>query len=158
MSAYYSGGQRSSKDNNAGALILIAAVLSMLVYIIFIMIVRAVSRTREFYADRHSAITTENPKSLQSALVKISTKQTPSKAEGMGLRAFFIADPVNSPQEVEQLRERGLLSDKQIAKTIEVGKQKNSFMSLNSLFSTHPPVYKRLENLAKIEKNLQAKR
>jgi len=157
MSAYFSGGQRSSK-NNAGALILIAAVLSMLVYVIFMMIVRAVSRTREFYADRYSATTTENPKSLQSALVKISTKLTQSKAEGMGLRAFFIADPVNAQQDVEKLRERGMLSDKVIAETMEVGKQKNSFLSLNTLFSTHPPVYKRLENLARIDKELRTRR
>jgi len=158
MSGYYSGGQGSSKNNNAGTLMLIAGVLSLFVYFIFMLIVRAVSRTREFYADRYSAITTENPKSLQSALVKISTKQTQTRVQATGLRAFFIADPVNAQEEVDKLRERGLLSDKEITKTIEVGRQKNSFLSLNTLFSTHPPVYKRLESLAKIDKELRTRR
>ncbi len=159
MSAYYSGGQgSSSKNNNAGTLIIIAGVLSLFVYFIFTIIVMSVSRTREFLADRFSATTTKNPKSLQSALVKISTNLAQSKGQAIGVRAFFIADPVNAKNEVEKLEERGLISDKQIAQTIAVGRQKNSFLSLNTLLSTHPPVYKRLENLSEIQKELRGVR
>jgi heat shock protein HtpX len=153
---YYSGGQRSSsKNNNAGTLILIAGVLSLLVYFIFTIIVMSVSRTREFLADRFSATTTKNPKSLQSALVKISTNLAQSKGKAVGVRAFFIADPVNAGKDVEILEERGMISDKEIARTIEVGRMKNSFLSLNTILSTHPPVYKRLENLAEIDNDMR---
>lgn len=152
MSAYLGGGQQNSKNNNAGTLILAAGVLSLFVYFIFMMIVRAVSRTREFMADRYSAVTTKDPKSLQSALVKISTKLTQSKNEAPGLRAFFIADPVNAQNEVKQLKDHGMLSDKDIAIAMETGRRKNSFLSLNQLFSTHPPTYKRLESLDRIAK------
>jgi heat shock protein HtpX len=154
-SAYYGGGQRSSKNDNAGALIMIAGILSLLVYFIFMLIVRAVSRTREFYADAYSARTTEDPKSLQSSLVKISTKLSQSPGEAPGLRAFFIADPVGAQKDVERLRARGLLTDSDISRAIETGRKKDSFLSLNTLFSTHPPVYRRLENLAKIDKDLR---
>jgi len=155
QSMFYSRGQSSSKNNNPGGLIVAAGVLALLVYFIFQMIVLSISRTREFFADRFSATTTRNPKSLQSALVKISTNLSQSKSKVAGVRAFFIADPVNAQKEVENLEERGLLSDKEITKTMEVGRQKNSFLSLNTLFSTHPPVYKRLENLSEIEKELK---
>jgi heat shock protein HtpX len=161
-SAYYSRGQSgSSKNNNAGTLIMIAGVLSLLVYFIFNLIVLAVSRTREFLADRFSATTTKNPKGLQSALVKISMNlrqsrdQTTSNTRGLGLRAFFIADPVNANEEVEKLKERGLVSDKQVAMAIQAGRQKNSLLNLNALFATHPPVYRRLENLSEIEDDLR---
>jgi heat shock protein HtpX len=154
-SAYYSGGQRSSKNDNTGTLILLAGVLSLLVYFIFMMIVRSVSRTREFLADKYSAVTTKDPKSLQSALVKISTKLTQSKGEASGLRAFFIADPINAKNEVQKLKEHGMLSDREIAAAIETGRKKNSFLSLNELFSTHPAVYKRLDHLDRIGKDLR---
>jgi heat shock protein HtpX len=161
-SAYYAPRQSSSsKNNNAGTLIMIAGVLSLFVYFVFNLIVLAVSRTREFLADRFSATTTENPKSLQSALVKISMnlrqsrEQTASGARGLGLRAFFIADPLNANEEVEKLKERGMVSDKQIAMTIQAGRQKTGFLSLNAIFATHPPVYRRLENLAEIDEDLR---
>jgi heat shock protein HtpX len=157
MSSYYGSAQRSSKDNQAGTLILLAGFLSLIVYFIFNLIVMAVSRTREFMADRYSAGVTGNPKSLQSALVKISTKLSQSKVQAPGLRAFFIADPVNARNDVEQLRDRGMLSDKDIALAIDAGRKKNSFLSLNELFSTHPPVYKRLANLAEIQKSTKVR-
>nr|MDO8135198.1 zinc metalloprotease HtpX [Candidatus Njordarchaeum guaymaensis] len=160
-SAYFSGGSsggRRGSSQNAGTLLVIAGILSLLVYLIFMMIVRAVSRTREFYADAYSARTTEDPKSLQSSLVKISTKLSQSVGESPGLRAFFIADPVSAQKDVERLRERGLLTDRDISRAIETGRKKDSFLSLNTLFSTHPPVYKRLVNLAKIDKDMRRTR
>jgi heat shock protein HtpX len=159
MAGYYSGGQTSSsKNNNSGSLILIAGVLALFVYFIFTLIVMSVSRTREFFADKFSATTTKNPKSLQSALVKISTNLAQSRHKAMGVRAFFIADPVNAAKDVEVLEERGMVSDQEIARTIEVGRAKNSFLGLNTILSTHPPVYRRLENLAEIDKSLRKAR
>jgi heat shock protein HtpX len=156
MASYYSGGQSSSsKNNNAGSLILIAGVLSLLVYFIFTLIVMSVSRTREFLADKFSATTTKNPKSLQSALVRISTNLAQSRNKAVGVRAFFIADPVNAAKDVEVLQERGMVSDQEINRIIELGRAKNSFLSLNTVLSTHPPVYRRLENLAEIDKSLR---
>jgi Zn-dependent protease with chaperone function len=65
---------------------------------------------------------------------------------------------VNARNDVEQLRDRGMLSDRDIAVAIETGRRRNSFISVNELFSTHPPVYKRLANLAEIQKELSKTR
>lgn len=115
------GGNR--ENNNMGALILVY-VVSIVVWIVSTLLTRALSRYREFAADRGSAELTGNPRALISALTKISGRMdyipAEKKREVEGANAFFIIPALSG----------------------------NTLMEL---FSTHPPLEKRvaaLEDLA----------
>jgi heat shock protein HtpX len=90
---------------------------------------QALSRYREFAADRGAAVITGRPSALSSALLKISSsmERTPTqdlRAAGE-LNAFFIV-----PAAVKN--------------------------SLLGLFATHPPMEKRIEALSRLETQLQS--
>ncbi|PKL61675.1 MAG: zinc metalloprotease HtpX [Methanomicrobiales archaeon HGW-Methanomicrobiales-2] len=115
------GGNRD--NNNMGALILVY-VVSIVVWIVSTLLTRALSRYREFAADRGSAELTGNPRALISALTKISGRMdyipAEKKREVEGANAFFIIPALSG----------------------------NTLMEL---FSTHPSLEKRvaaLEDLA----------
>jgi heat shock protein HtpX len=88
----------------------------------------ALSRYREFAADRGAAIVTGRPSALSAALVKISgamqTVPQHDLREAERLNAFFIV-----PASVKG--------------------------SIKTLFSTHPPMEKRIERLQQLESQLQ---
>jgi heat shock protein HtpX len=119
---FFGGGRRG------GGQIMIAWVASIAVWIVSSLLIRALSRYREFAADRGAAIITGHPSHLVSALMKISGSmdRVPTedlrKAEGMN--AFYII-PVIS---------------------------KSSIMAL---FSTHPPLKKRIAALEKISREME---
>lgn len=109
-------------DENPGFFALI--LVSLAVYLISFMLMNALSRYREFAADRGAAVITGRPSALASALLKISgtmerIPQRDLRASGE-LNAFFI---------------------------IPAGAKS----AIGNLFSTHPPVEKRLANLQRIE-------
>ena len=122
----FGGGYGRNREQEEGIVLVI--VVSVLVYAISFLLLRALSRYREFAADRGAAVLTGRPSALASALVKISgtIERTPSedlrRAEGMS--AFFIL-PARSKQ------------------------------SLMNLFADHPPLEQRLEALARLESQLQ---
>jgi heat shock protein HtpX len=121
------GGGRGGRDEGAEAIELVI-LASVLVYAISFVLLRALSRYREFAADRGSAILTGRPSALASALIKVSgqmdriPKNDLRSAEGMS--AFFIVP----------------------------ARTKNSMMNL---FADHPPLEKRLAALARLEAQLQ---
>lgn len=131
--AYYSelfgggfGGER--RDRNAGQLMLLLMLVSIVVYAISFLLIRALSRYRELAADRSGAILTARPSALASALVKVSGEMgripTRDLRAAEGLNAFFFAPALA----------RGF--------------------SLSSLFSTHPSLQRRLEQLSRLEAEL----
>ncbi len=83
----------NDRDNNMGALILVY-VVSIVVWLVSTLLTRALSRYREFAADRGSAVLTGNPRALISALTKISGRMdyipAEKKQEIEGANAFFI--------------------------------------------------------------------
>src|SRR3954467_3966896 len=89
------GGYDDGDDDGPGVLPLI--LISLLVYVISFFLMQALSRYREFAADRASALITGRPSALISALMKISSgmnripQQDLRTAEGMS--AFFIVPP-----------------------------------------------------------------
>ena len=107
---------------------LVVLLVSFVVYVISFFLMLALSRYREFTADRGAAIITGRPSALASALVKISgamehgAQQDLREAERMN--AFFIV-----PASVKS--------------------------ALQTLFSTHPPMEKRIERLQQLEAQLQ---
>ncbi|HLM10601.1 MAG TPA: zinc metalloprotease HtpX [Thermoleophilaceae bacterium] len=120
---FFGGG---GDDENPSFLVVL--LVSFLVYIISFFLMMALSRYREFAADRGAAIITGRPSALSSALVKISgamqTVPTHDLREAERLNAFFIV-----PASVKG--------------------------SLRTLFSTHPPMEKRIEALQRLEAGLQ---
>ena len=118
------GGGQGDDDNDFGLVILV----SVLVYAISFLLLQALSRYREFAADRGSALITGRPSALSSALLKISGSMERVPARDLraaeGLSAFFIVP----------------------------ARTKNS---LKNLFSDHPPLEKRLAALARLEAQLQ---
>lgn len=120
---FFGGG----RDRDSGG-IMAAWMASLLVWIMSFILIRALSRYREFAADRGSALITSNPSHLASALMKISgvMSRIPSddlrKVEGMN--AFFIIPAISGS-------------------------------SIMRLFSTHPPVEKRIAALERIEREME---
>jgi heat shock protein HtpX len=117
---------RSNEEEEEMMLVLL---VSVLVYAISFLLLQALSRYREFAADRGSAVLTGRPSALSSALIKISgtMERIPSQdmrtAEGMS--AFFIV-PARTKK------------------------------SLMNLFSDHPSLEKRLDALSRLETQLQS--
>lgn len=114
--------------NREGGSWIIVWIVSIIVYALSTLLILALSRYREFAADRGSAIITRNPRALISALNKISgrmeTVPVDAKAKVEGTNAFFIIPALTG----------------------------NTFMEL---FSTHPPLEKRIANLEKVETELR---
>jgi heat shock protein HtpX len=120
------GGMGGNDDDSPSAAVVI--LVSLVVYVISFLLLQALSRYREFAADRGSAVITGRPSALSSALMKISgtMQRIPQRdlraTEGMA--AFYIFPP----------------SAKQ---------------SLMNIFSTHPPLEKRIAALNRLEAQLQ---
>jgi heat shock protein HtpX len=118
-----------SDDENPG--ILVVLLVSFVVYILSFFLMLALSRYREFAADRGAALTTGRPSALASALMRISgamerVPQQDLRAAGQ-MNAFFIV-----PTSVKS--------------------------AVQTVFSTHPPMEKRIERLQGLESELQGAR
>jgi heat shock protein HtpX len=116
------GGGRDRRDNGA-ALAVIGFIVSIVVMVIAQLLVLALSRYREYAADRGGAIITGHPSHLASALQKIT------------------GDVANIP--TRDLR------DLQPANALLFAGLKGS--DISGLFSTHPPVGKRIEKLRQMQ-------
>ena len=124
----YGGGMGGSygdrDDRNNGSAFIIMLLVATLTWIISFLIIRAISRYREYSADRGSAQMTGKPSKLANALVKISGEMSrvPKKdlRQAEGLNAFFIVPAISGS-------------------------------SIINLFSAHPPVNKRIEKLLEME-------
>jgi heat shock protein HtpX len=155
-----SGGRRG-KD--AGTLILVG-IVSFLVYLISQLLVLYLSRSREFFADTYSAYITGHPRNLRSALAKLTYGLSLSKKESTGLRAFYIGDPQNAKGEIKPIMRKkreydldrdGVLDEHELELAMEQEAQRSPFGQANELFSTHPPTFKRILLLKKIEEEME---
>jgi len=122
FSSMFGGGR--DRDRSGGAIIVVY-IASIIVWLISFFLIRALSRYREFAADRGSAIITGYPSHLVTALLKISgqmervPKQDLRAAEGMN--QFFIVPAISGS-------------------------------ALMELFSTHPSIEKRIARLEAMER------
>jgi heat shock protein HtpX len=123
---FFFGGSAGDDDDNPSFFVLL--IVSLVVYVVSFILMQALSRYREFAADRGAALLTGRPSALASALNKISSgmHQIPQRdlRATSELQAFYIFPP-------------------------GVGK------SIAGLFATHPPLEKRLAALARLEAQLQ---
>ncbi|QSZ67294.1 zinc metalloprotease HtpX [Methanofollis aquaemaris] len=118
----------SIADRREGGAWMAAWAVSIVVWIVSTLLIRSLSRYREFAADRGSAYITGNPKALVSALYKISGRMDMVPAEKRreveGANAFFILPAISG----------------------------NTLMEL---FSTHPTLEKRVEALEALEEEVR---
>ena len=157
----FSGGRRNNKDNSGAALILIG-VVAFIIYILTFLIVMRLSRLREHFADAYSAYVTGSPRELESALAKITYGLSISPKAPEGARAFYIEDPAAAKQEVQHIMEHkdeydldhdGVLDERELELAMEK-ESKSTWHQMNSLFSTHPPTFKRILLLREIEQEM----
>jgi heat shock protein HtpX len=122
---FFGGGYGDQEEERD---IMIVVLVSVLVYAVSFLLLRALSRYREFAADRGSAVLTGRPSALASALLKISgtMERVPSQdlRRAEGLSAFFIL-PARTKK------------------------------SLMNIFADHPPLEQRLAALERLESQLQ---
>jgi heat shock protein HtpX len=122
---FFGGG--GNRDRGGAPAWLIIFVVSVVTYVLSYVLIRTISRYREYAADRGAALITGAPENLMSALQKIASRMTqiPQRdlREVEAMNAFFII-----PTNVKS--------------------------SLGELFSTHPPLEKRLRNLEKVAREM----
>jgi heat shock protein HtpX len=124
MQSFFFSAMFGGRNREGGGGTIIVWIVSIIVYAVSTLLILALSRYREFAADRGSALITKKPIALISALSKISGRMDAvppeAKAKVEAAKAFFIIPALSG----------------------------NSFMEL---LSTHPPLEKRIANLEKIE-------
>jgi heat shock protein HtpX len=125
---FFGGGGDDDSDNVSFFVVIL---VSAAVYAISFVLLQALSRYREFAADRGAAVITGRPSALASALLKISgsMSRVPTqdlRAAPSELKAFYIFPPKTKA-------------------------------SLANLFSTHPPLDQRLAALSRLESQLQGR-
>ena len=120
------GGLGRSRGNSGGNAMMIAYVVTILVWFISQMLVAALSRYREYSADRGAAALTGRPSALASALERIAGSFTRLPKDDLRraetLNAFFIMPAVGD--------------------------------GFASIFSTHPPMARRVARLRELQAQL----
>ena len=116
--SFFGGYQSRNRDSgNATVIVILVAIVT---WVVSFLIIRAISRYREYSADRGGAIMTGRPDKLADALMKISGKMNkipPNELQKVQkLNAFFIIPALSGS-------------------------------TITNLFSTHPPVEKRVQKL-----------
>ncbi|WP_372767591.1 M48 family metallopeptidase [Lutibacter sp.] len=114
------GGRRNNKDS--GKLMIVILAVSLVAYLISMLFKFSLSRKREYMADSGAAEMTRKPWALASALRKISGNHHVDKVKSEEVQQMFIE---NTPQDTSA----------------------NLFGGLKGLFSTHPPIAKRIQFL-----------
>ncbi len=113
-------GGYQSRNRDSGYVTIIVILVAIVTWVVSFLIIRAISRYREYSADRGGAIMTGRPDKLADALMKISGKMnkipTSELQKVQKMNAFFIIPALSGS-------------------------------SIANLFSTHPPVEKRVQKL-----------
>lgn len=121
--SFYGGAYRGRSRDGAGGMVLIMLV-AIVTWLVSFLIIRAISRYREFVADRDGAMMTGKPTKLANALLKISGAMARMPTRDLrqveGMNAFFIIPAISGD-------------------------------AFASLFSTHPPVQQRVRKLMEME-------
>ncbi len=118
--SFWGGGRR---DNNGNALIMILAIIGIVLAPLAAKLIElAVSRRREYLADASGALLTRYPEGLASALGKIGGYGAPMRSANLATAHLFIGDPFGA-------------------------KSGGSSGWIERMFSTHPPIQKRIEAL-----------
>ena len=152
-------------ERNGVGYIIIAGIIALAVYFIAQLLVMRLSRLREHFADTFSAYLTGSPRSLESALTKITYGLSLSPQEPHGARALFISDPALAKQEVQEimnqkskydLDQNGVLDEHELELAMQQ-EAHSRWTTVNEAFSTHPPTFKRILLLRQIEQEIASR-
>jgi len=155
-----------NKEGNVGAALIVIGAISFIVYMITFLSVMRLSRLREHYADAYAAYVTNSPRSLESALSKITYGLSISPKAIEGARAFYIEDPATAKREIQQIMNNkqdydldrdGVLDERELELAMEK-ESKDTWATMNGWFATHPPTFKRILLLGEIEKEMDSGR
>ncbi len=128
------GGRGRNNNQNALPILLVIMLVSIVVYAVSFLLIRMLSRYRELSADRSGALLTGQPSALKSALIKVTGDMaripTNDLRAQQGLNAFYFAPAMKL----------------------------NAATSLSTIFSTHPSLERRLEELDKVQQQLNQAR
>jgi heat shock protein HtpX len=134
-SELFGGGRRGGNNGQAALLIPLIMLVSIVVYAVSFVLIRMLSRYRELAADRSGALLTGQPSALASALQKVSGSMSRIPNEDLRkaapMSAFYFAPAMKLSRD---------------------GRPEGG--GLSALFSTHPSLEKRIEQLAKIQAQL----
>ncbi|WP_112086260.1 M48 family metallopeptidase [Flavobacterium lacus] len=122
-SMLYGGGRRNNKDS--GKFMLVILVVSVVAYLLTMLFRFSLSRSREYMADSGAAAMTRKPWALASALKKIAGHHHIKDIKSEEIKQMFIENTTDK-------------------------KNANIFSSLSGLFTTHPPIAKRIAFLEKV--------
>jgi heat shock protein HtpX len=129
MGLWFGGGFGGGDDDGGALPFIVILLVSFVVYIVSFFLMLALSRYREFSADRGAALITGRPSALSSALTKIASNMQRVPDQDLRtvgkMNAFFIV-----PTSVKS--------------------------SIGTLFMSHPPMEKRIAALSRIESQLQS--
>jgi len=163
--AWISGRTTRKEDKGAGlaAVLFVVAILSYIIYIVSLLFVMRLSRLREHYSDAYSAYVTGSPRSLSSALTKItyglSLAPHPEKD---GARTLYIGDPASAKLEVQNIISKkteydldkdGVLDERELELAMEK-EAKSRWLTINRWFHTHPATFQRIILLREIENEM----
>jgi heat shock protein HtpX len=125
---FFGGGISGDRDRNDSTALMLVYLVSLVVWLLSFFLIRALSRYREFAADRGSAYITGDPAQLSNALMKISgiMQRVPARTQRQSeaMNAFFIIPVIKGS-------------------------------AIAELFSTHPSLEHRLAQLKKIEEEMR---
>jgi heat shock protein HtpX len=127
---YFWGGMGRRRDNN-GASLIIGLVAMILAPLAAAVIQMAISRSREYQADRSGAESTGSPMALASALAKLEQGSRVPMNVDPAVSQLFIADPLKA---FGNQRRRG-----------------GGGGGFAKMFSTHPPISDRIDRLEKMQ-------
>ena len=127
-SAMWGSMMRDRRDQNTALVFLAVMVVSVLVYLISYLLINALSRYRELGADRGAALITGKPSALATALQKVS--------------GDMATIPTRDLRQMEPVQAFAFVP--------AFSKGRGGGFGLESLLSTHPPLQKRIEQLARI--------
>ncbi|MBV9380751.1 MAG: zinc metalloprotease HtpX [Streptosporangiaceae bacterium] len=131
-SELFGGGRRGNDNQNAALVMLGIMAVSVVVYAVSFLLIRLLSRYRELAADRSGALLTGQPSALKSALIKVSGGM--ARIPNQDLRA---AEPLNAFYFAPAMKLSG-----------------GGGGGLSRIFSTHPTLERRIQELDKIQKQL----
>jgi heat shock protein HtpX len=152
LSSIYS---RRRDDAGGGPAVIGMVLLAFSLFLNYVC-VTMLSRTREYYADRHSAsIVEDGPRKLSGGLAKIvhmtkNMRYVKKQTQNLyAFKALFIADPDHAETDSAAISTITAASDQKLVQEL-LSKEVTMMDRIAEIFSTHPNIIKRLRALREL--------